>query len=323
MSTPMYDVAIVGGGPAGLTAALFLARYHMSVLLADSGESRAALIPMTRNQPFWPDGISGVALLDRMWEHVSRYPVDCHRAHVRGLSKLPEGFEIELGEVAVQAKSVLLATGVVNRRPAIPDDDHATAVRCGLLRYCPICDGFEVTDRSVVVVGEGDRLFGEAKFLRSFTSSLAIGSQAQDLDLTQAQRDELARLGIEIMDGHVSEYLLAGDAIHLRVGGALRRFDTMYAALGTVIRSELAVKLGARVTKEGCLVVDDHQRTSVPRLYAAGDVVYGVDQIAYAVGQATLAATTLRNDAWERVPMVRGEGTCDPLPCYGGRRIDP
>lgn len=301
----MYDVAIVGGGPAGLTAALYLARYHMSVLLADSGESRAALIPMTHNQPFWPDGISGVALLDRMWKHVSRYPVDCHRSQVNGLLRVPAGFEIKLENVTALAKSVLLATGVINKRPVMTDEDHSTAVRSGLLRYCPICDGFEVTDRSVVVVGQGKRLLGEARFLRNYTRSLAIASQTDDLDLTQTQREELRGLGIDILGGRVSEYVLAGDAIRLRVGGDLRRFDTMYAALGTVLRSDLAVELGARVTKEGCLLVDDHQRTSVPGLYAAGDVVYGVDQIAHAVGQGTVAATTLRNDACEREPRVR------------------
>lgn len=244
----MYDVAIVGGGPAGLTAALYLARYHMSVLLADSGESRAALIPLTRNQPFWPEGISGVALLDRMWEHVSRYP-DCHRSQVKGLPRVPAGFEIKLENVTALAKSVLLATGVINKRPFMPDEDHSTAVRSGLLRYCPICDGFEVTDRSVVVVGQGKRLFGEARFLRNYTCSLAIPSQTDDLDLTHAQREELRGLGVDILGGRVSEYVLAGNAIYLRVGGDLRRFDTMYAALGTVIRSDLAVELGARVTK--------------------------------------------------------------------------
>jgi len=305
MNKPAYDVAIVGGGPAGLTAALYLARFHLSVLLADSGESRAALIPMTRNQPFWPDGISGVALLDRMWEHVSRYPVDCLRTRVISISRLPAAFEIGLDDATVIAKSVLLATGVINKRPNMPDEDHSTAVRSGLLRYCPICDGFEVTDRRVVVVGRGNRLFGEAKFLRDYTSSLAIASQTPELDLTQAQRDELARLDIEILEDRVSDYVLAGDTIDLWVGSGFRRFDTMYAALGSVIRSDLAVALGARVTKDGCLLVDDHQRTSVQGLYAAGDVVYGVDQIAHAVGQAAVAATTLRNDVCQGRPLIR------------------
>jgi thioredoxin reductase (NADPH) len=91
----------------------------------------------------------------------------------------------------------------------------------------------------------------------------------------------------------------------VKMNGGVRHFDTMYAALGSIIRSHLAVSLNARITEEGCLVVDSHQRTSVPGLYAAGDVVVGIDQIGHAVGQATVAATTLRNDLCERSALLR------------------
>jgi len=96
---------------------------------------------------------------------------------------------------------------------------------------------------------------------------------------------------VEILDLRSESYTLCNGALEVRVGATARRFDSLYAAMGSEVRSHLAVVLGAEVTDEGCLVVDEHQRTSVSGLYAAGDVVKGVDQIGHAIGQATVAAT--------------------------------
>jgi thioredoxin reductase (NADPH) len=301
----MYDVAVIGGGPAGLTAALYLARFHLSVFVADAGQSRAALIPITHNQPFWPDGISGVAMLDRMWEHVSRYPVECRRGPATHLTQIPTGFNFEIDGTTVSAKTVILATGVESRRPDMSDDEHAVAVRKGLLRYCPICDGFEVTDLNIALVGGGERLSGEAKFLRSYTSSVTVFSERDEIDLSQDQRDELMAIDVEIVDAPCRGYELRDNALMARFYDGSRLFDTMYAALGSDIRSSLAIDVGARTTDEGCVIVDPHQRTSIPGLYAAGDVVVGVDQIGHAVGEATVAATALRNDMCERGALLR------------------
>jgi thioredoxin reductase (NADPH) len=127
--------------------------------------------------------------------------------------------------------------------------------------------------------------------------------------LTADQRAELLQIGVEIIDHPVSSYDIS-DKLDVRLNGGSRSFDTMYAALGSVIRSDLAVGLDARMTKEGCLVVDAHQRTSVAGLYAAGDVVVGVDQIGHAIGQAIVVATTLRNDNCEQSVLLRPKGFC-------------
>lgn len=235
MSVRSYDAAVIGGGPAGLTAALYLARYHMSVFLADAGQSRAALIPMTHNQPFWPDGISGVAMLDRMWEHASRYPIDFHRGAVGSIDRVPEGFTITTDGATIHARTVILATGVESTRPAMSDQDHAVALGKGLLRYCPICDGYEVTDKTVAVVGSGDLLCGEAKFLRSYTSAVTAFSESGSVSLTDEQRAELVQIGVEIIENPVLGYDVS-DGLNVRMDGGIRRFDTMYAALGSVIR---------------------------------------------------------------------------------------
>jgi thioredoxin reductase (NADPH) len=301
----VYDAAIIGGGPAGLTAALYLARFHLSVFLADAGSSRAALIPKTHNQPFWPEGISGIDLLDRMRSHLAKYPVDIVRAQVEEIRQSQAGFEVLAGGGRAHSKTIVLATGVIDRRPRISDSDHAEAVQQGLLRYCPICDGYEITDRTIAVVGEGDRLYGEAKFLRSFTSTVAVFSETGSINLLESTRHELTAMGIEIIEEPVNGYRLRDRKLEVLFQERARKFESVYAALGSVMQSRLAAGLGAEISEDVCLVVDGHQRTSVPGLYAAGDVVRGVDQIGHAIGQAEVAATTLRNDLCRRAPLLR------------------
>lgn len=296
----MFDAAIVGGGPAGLTAALYLARFRLSVFLADAGNSRAAIIPRTHNQPFWAEGISGTDLLERMRRHLTKYPVQFMQAEVDVIRRRPDGFELRMEGADVHAKAIIVATGVVNRRPRMSDLDHDEALRQALLRYCPICDGYEVTDRTIAVVGEGDRLYREAKFLRSYTPFVTAFSETGLLGLSDDQRRVLTELRIELVDAPVHRYHLRDSALEIRLGSRIRKFESVYAALGSKILSGLAVALGAKATDQGCLVVDEHQRTCVPGLYAAGDVVAGVDQIAHAIGQAAVAATALRNDLCER-----------------------
>jgi thioredoxin reductase (NADPH) len=292
----MFDAAVIGGGPAGLMAAIYLARFRLSVFLANAGNSRAAIIPRTHNQPFWPEGISGTDLLERMQRHLAKYPVQFMRAEVDDIRQGQDGFELRMGGAGVHAKAIIVATGVVNCRPRMSDLDHDEAVRQGLLRYCPICDGYEITDRTIAVVGKGDGLYREAKFLRSYTPALTVFSETGSLGLSDNQRRELTELGIELLDELVPRYHLRDPDLEVRLGPRVRKFESVYAALGSKVRSELAVALGARATEQGYLVVDRHQRTGVPGLYAAGDVVMGVDQIAHAIGQAAVAATALRND---------------------------
>lgn len=301
----MYDAAVIGGGPAGLTAALYLARFHLLVFLADAGGSRAALIPTTHNQPCWPEGISGADLLHRMRSHLTRYPVDIVQSEVEEIRRGLGGFELVVRGGQVHSKAIVLTTGVVDCRPRMSESDHAAALRHGLLRYCPICDGHEITDRAIAVVGEGDRLYGEAKFLRSYTPTVAAYSEAGSVGLSSGQRSELASIGVEVIDKPVIGYRRLEASLEVSFLDQDRRFASVYAALGSIAQSRLAAALGAKVTEEGCLMVDEHQRTSVPGLYAAGDVVIGVDQISHAMGQAGVAATALRNDLCSAAPLLR------------------
>ena len=305
VSPDMLDCLIVGGGPAGLTAAIYLARFHLDILVVDAGQGRAASIPLTRNHAGFPDGIAGAELLERMRAQAEKYGTALLHGAVEVIERAGDTFVARIGERTVRARSVLLATGVVNRRPAgMADAVHDDAVARGLLRYCPICDGYEVTDKNVAVLGTGERGVNEARFLRSFTARVTLIAPDGPHDLEASQRTELAREGVRLIDGPAAVSI--GDAsIRVSIGDDLHDFDTLYPALGSDIRSELAARLGAACSDEGCLLVDAHMRTDVAGLYAAGDVVKGLDQISHAMGEGGVAATTIRNDLAARAPLLR------------------
>lgn len=299
------DCLVIGGGPAGLTAAIYLARYLLDVTVIDGGHSRAALIPRTHNHAGYPDGIVGTDLLDRMRRQAEKYGARIVAQHVSYLAIAGKGFEATIADGTIATRSVLLATGVVNNRPDMPDALHDAALAAGQLRYCPVCDGYDVTDQRVGVIGTGERGANEALFLRSYTSDLTLIAPDGPHELAGAQRTQLAEAGIVLIDGPALDFAIEGDTIGMASPVGRLSFASIYPALGSAIRSELAVAVGADTTNVGCLKVDDHQRTSVPGLYAAGDVVQGLDQISHAMGEGGVAATTIRNDLAAQRPIYR------------------
>lgn len=300
----MDDCIIIGAGPAGLTAAIYLARFHLGIRLFDCGSSRAAQIPCTRNHAGYPEGISGNELLARMLEQAEKYGATRELAAVESLRLIDNGFGVRVGERELAARTVLLATGVVNNRPDMPPALHDAALARGLLRYCPICDGYEVTDKRIGVIGTGSHGVAEALFLRGYSADVTLVAPEAH-DLSEEDTAKLDDAGIARIEGPCGGYAIEGEAIALDTAEGRLSFDTLYPALGSVIRSGLAIQVGARADENGCLEVDDHQRTSVPGLFAAGDVARGLDQISHAMGEAGVAATTIRNLLAEQQPIRR------------------
>jgi thioredoxin reductase (NADPH) len=306
MADDRVDCAIIGGGPAGLTAAIYLARFRLRTRLIDGGDSRATWIPTSHNHAGFPDGIRGVDLLARMRRQAEHYGAQIIPGLCDALEPAEDGFLVRGPGEPFVARTALLATGVVNHRPPGMDDAlHRDALERGLLRYCPICDGYEVTDRDVAVIGTGTRGCKEAIFLRGYTASIALIAPAGAHDLCAETRAMLVDAGVAIVDGPIGGYRIDGDRIAVGIDGRDRDFDSIYPALGSKIRSDLMIPLATELGEDGCVVVDAHQRTEVRWLYAAGDVVQGLDQISHAMGEAGVAATTIRNDLAERYPIRR------------------
>jgi thioredoxin reductase (NADPH) len=307
MPAPDLDCLIIGGGPAGLTAAIYLARFHLDILVVDSGKSRASWIPCTRNHAGYPDGIEGKELLRRMREQACKYGAKFECEFVTRLER-DEGsglFTATWGSGEAAAKTVLIATGVTNRRPPMDEALHDEALARGLVRYCPICDGYEVTDERVGVIGSDHHGVAEALFIRSFTADLAFIAPDNALRLKPEDQHKLNEAGIECVDGPAHAVAIAGDCIVVETAEGTYSFDSIYAALGSDTHTQLAQMVGAKLAPDGCIACDAHQRSSVPGLYAAGDVVHGLDQISHAMGEGGVAATTIRNDLNAQEPLWR------------------
>ena len=289
------DCLIVGAGPGGLTAAIYLARFHRDIAVVDEGRSRARFIPKTHNYPGFPRGLSGPDLLERLREQAERYKARVREGLVEEIVLADGGFRAKVGKDSIDARKVILATGVVDIEPEMPGLE--AAIECGCVRLCPICDGFEVTDRAVAVYGPADMAPGHALFMRTFTNDVTLLTPADCAAIAADECAKLRRAGIRVADSPAVELYMTPDkraGVRLADGAELV-FATLYPTLGCRMRSDLAVKLGARCTEAGEVVVDAHQRTSVPGLYAVGDVVNALNQIAVAVGHAAIAATDVHN----------------------------
>lgn len=286
------EVLIVGAGPAGLTAATYLARFRRRVLVADGGAPRACWIPVSHNMPGFPHGITGDAILKRMTEQAREYGAVVEAGRIEGLKRDGDGFIARLNGREMRVRAVLLATGVIDHHPDLPGVERA--VERSLVRICPICDGYEAIDKAVAVIGNDDRGVSEAAFLRTYSDRVTlIHVGAAD---ALGEETELKRLGIELIRAPVDNVRLDGDRVTaLSWDGAFRGFDLVYSALGTSPNADLARGLDARIGEDGRLFVDPHQQTSVEGLYAAGDVVRGLNQIVVASAEAAVAATAIHN----------------------------
>lgn len=286
------EVLIIGAGPAGLTAATYLARFRRRVLVADGGAPRALWIPVSHNLPGFPQGITGEAIIRRMTEQALEYDAVIEPGRVERLARDGDGFTARLNGREVRARAVLLAAGVTDHHPDLPGVERA--IERALVRICPICDGYEATGKAVAIIGKDDAGVREAAFLRTYSDRVTLIHVGPPEALTR--EDELRRLSIELIRAPIDNVRLEGDRVTaLSWGGRFRVFDLVYSALGTTPNTELARGLGARLSEDGCLAVDDHQQTSVPSLYAAGDVVRGLNQIAVAGAEAAIASTAIHN----------------------------
>ncbi len=285
------DAIVIGGGPAGLTAALYLARFRRSVLLLDAAQSRLSKIPRSHNYPGFAEGVTGTSLLATLREQTLRYPVHSVTAEVHTVQRHGEGFEVGWAGGSARARQVLLATGVTDIPPAMPY--VLEALRAGVLRYCPVCDGYEVIDQAVGVIADGEAGVGEALYLRHFTPHVTLFMEQGAAALDADARRRLMEAGIAWADAPIDGIRHWEDRITVRHGERETACDSLYCALGLDIHTSLAQQLGAQVDDDGYLVIDRHHATTVPGLWSAGDVSQGLNQITVAMAGGAIAAAAM------------------------------
>jgi thioredoxin reductase (NADPH) len=287
------DCLIVGAGPAGLIGSIYLARFRRTIVVMDDGRSRAAAIPCTHNYPGFPEGIAGNELLARLRAQAERYGVSVQSGCVTKLTPGETGFVAVAGDVEISCRKILLATGIVDRQPNLPN--FRQLIWRGQVRLCPICDGYEASDRQIAVMGTPRHAIPKLAFLRRYTNRLML-LPLDDSPIPPEQRNWLAETGIEVSGSAVADLKIGTDSITaILASGEQINVEVLYPAMGADPRADLLAALGGRMNCEGCIETDSHQRTTVPGVYAAGDVVNELNQIAVAAGHAAIAATDIHN----------------------------
>jgi thioredoxin reductase (NADPH) len=299
----VYDCLIIGGGPGGLTAAIYLRRFTRSVALVDKGNSRLRLIPVSHNYPGFPEGVPGNVLLGNLSVQLERYGGSVMPGEIVDL-RLEDGLfvgdyaaeDAPDGELTqIRAHTVLLATGVADA--GLPIENWREAIASGSLRLCPVCDGFDVMDKRIAVATADTNPVGHALFMRTFSADVTLFERGSPSMLDDDDRARLAAAGVRLIESPLVSVTMDASmkpVMHTEDGEDYSA-DVFYPMLGEKARSSLAAKLGARTAQCEELLVDAHQATSVPGLYAIGDVTVGLNQIAVATGGAARAAVRIHN----------------------------
>jgi thioredoxin reductase (NADPH) len=192
-----FEVGVIGGGPAGLAAAIYLARFLRSVVVFDAGDARATMISKTRNCPGFPDGIAGKELLERLRDQAERYGAVIASARVESAQKENGSFILSGKGGLMRFSRVILATGIVDKAPPIPR--LRKSIADGTIGLCPVCDAYEARGKRIGVVGPEQRALQEALFLSHFGKSVALLSNCPE-DISAATRVNAAAAGIEVWD---------------------------------------------------------------------------------------------------------------------------
>jgi thioredoxin reductase (NADPH) len=288
----MLDAIIIGAGPGGLTAAIYLGRFRRAALVIDGATSRARWIPRSHNILGFPQGIGGDELLFQLRTHAEQYGGLIRQATVASITREEDGFAIPLGGDVIRSRYVILATGIQDHLPDLPGAEGA--VRRGVLRICPICDAYETTGKRIAVISEGRPGEREAQFLRAYSDFVTLLHLGPDHD--RERRARMEACGIELIETSLPCLTIEQDTLRLRLTSErTREFDVFYTALGCSPRNALARSLGAACDENGQLTVSSHCETSIPGLYAVGDVVRGLNQVVVAAAEAAIAATHIHN----------------------------
>ena len=291
-TTDTCDVAVVGAGPAGLTAATYLGRFLRNCLVIDAGNSRAKWIPESNNCPGFPSGVPGPELLRRLREHALGAGARFQAAEVERIEapESPDGtFVLCSGMRQWQARCVILATGIVDKLPGAPWVSEAIA--CGAIRLCAVCDAYEARDSCIGVYGPAQEIGAHGLFLRAYSDRIYL-LPCDDADGGEDMRRAVEAGAHLLAPGVALEF----DGTHCHstsADGPRVVFDSLYPFLGGRTDASLAVGAGATLADSGEIIVDRHQMTAQPGLFAIGDVVSGLNQIAVAVGHAAIAATRI------------------------------
>lgn len=302
MTAERYDVAVIGGGPAGLAAALWLARYLHTVVVIDSGDPRNW---ETRgiNGYLGHQGIRSPELRALGRKECAQFGVAFVDGVVdRAINESGELFAVHLRDGAcIEARRILLAIGIKDVWPDIPGLDRCYGET---VHVCPDCDGYETRDKKTVVVGKGRKAVGMALALTNWTKEIVICTNGEKPEIEQALLDQLKPLNIPVLDAKIECVVSkSSEIIGLDLaGGMALDCERLYFAIGQYPADDLGAQLRCKRDDMGRLVIDDRNRTSVMNVFAAGDIAPGPQMAIVAAASGAIAAMAIHSSL---VPETR------------------
>jgi thioredoxin reductase (NADPH) len=295
----MYDLAIIGAGPAGLSAAIYGARARLSTVIIEKmyPGGQAAITDIIENYPGFTEGIGGAELTEAMKKQAERFGAQFLNGEVEKIEKQNEKFLLHLKNETVEAKTVILAMGAQARKLGVKGEKEFTGKG---VSYCATCDGAFYTDRAVMVVGGGDTAIEEALFLTHFARSVTVVHRRNELRATKIlQERAFKNEKIKFIWDSVVEEIKGADAVQEVVVKNLKTGETtsipvdgVFVAIGWDPNTAI-VKDMVKLNEKGYIITDENMATGVPGLFAAGDIrEKSLRQVVTAVADGAVAAVS-------------------------------
>ncbi|HEQ78989.1 MAG TPA: thioredoxin-disulfide reductase [Euryarchaeota archaeon] len=299
--TVLYDLLIVGGGPASFAAAIYGGRAGLAVHIVDEGAGggQMALSPLVENYPGY-ESIMGLELTEKMMAHAMNYSTMETGYHVDEIITKDGLFLARGGNKEWKTRAVLLATGAEHRKLNIPGEIEFYGKG---VSYCATCDGFFFKDRDVLVIGGGDSALSEARYLLSIGARVTVAHRRDEFRGEKANQDAFFKDGGKVLWNSQAVAFLGDQGLTaVRLKNTKSKDESTFSVHGAFVaigynpKNELAKKMGLDLDDEGYIPVDIYQRTEINRVYAAGDITGGLKQVVTAVGQGAKAAMSVYND---------------------------
>jgi thioredoxin reductase (NADPH) len=292
------EVIVVGGGIAGLSAAIYLGRAQRDTLVIDSGHSMAKWEPVVENYLGFPNGVGGEQLLENGRTQARRYQARIVRDTIRSVSFQKSVFVLKGGRKTYRTKKLLLATGIFHLPPEIPGVKECLGHS---MFFCKDCDGYRVRGKRIAIVGSNNEAVEYALGMLHYSSCVIVATNGKrpQWDRQHARWLEeyeipVARKRIRDVAHRKRKVRALGFAAHKSV-----KIDYLFTTRGDVFYNQLAKELGAKIDSEGQIKIDQCMRTTVPGLYAAGCVTPANCQMIIAAGQGAAAAQAINRDLFE------------------------
>ncbi|MDX1952000.1 MAG: NAD(P)/FAD-dependent oxidoreductase [Verrucomicrobiota bacterium] len=293
-----WDAIIVGGGIAGLSAAIYLGRALRKSLIVDAGESLAIWEPHVQNYLGFPEGIAGPELLKLGREQATRYGIKFLKEEVHSISGSVGHFSVQGLHCSLNAKRVLLSTGLYHLPPQIPAVDECLGQS---FFFCKDCDGWRVKDRKVLIVGRNNDAVEYALGMLLYSPCIMLATDGQPPKWDTQHAEWIHEYEIPVYSEKICdvEHVRGTLEIIRFSDGAEAKVDYLFTTRGDIFHNSLARQLNVELDEEGQIIVDAKQRTNIPGVYAAGCVTQANCQMIIAAGDGAAAGQAINRDLFD------------------------